>query len=720
MKKTAKIIGIVFLSLTGLLLLFVLFLLGYYQVCYKTLPLPDATVALPITKNLTPISNKPLLLPIPQKLEWKAGHFDLPASLRFSAPAEDQVAIQNIIRMELDSTANPTVAGNLYCIKNKSLAVQAYKLSITSDHISIQYNDLQGLFYAVMTIKQLAAQNQHQVPCTEIEDHPDLKIRGAMLDISRGKVPTLQTLYGMVDFLAGLKYNHLELYIEGFSFAYSSFKNLWEKTETPLSPQEIRLLDAYCKKRFIELVPNQNSLGHMDAWLATDQFKNLAECPEGYSFLGLINMKSTLAPSNPASIELVEKMGADLLPNFSSTNFNVDLDEPFELGKNKKHPIKDEKEIAHVYLNYAKKLDSFVNHQGKHMLMWGDVISRNPDIMPEIPKDITLLEWRYESFQDFENISKKYQQAGLHYLVCPGTSTWTSFTGRTDNMLANVDNAVKNAIQYKADGMLITDWGDKPHLQYLTVSYAGLSWAAALSWNYAAKSQVDLGNFLSSAVLKDHAHLTGNTMLDLGRYCQFEEYPMVAGTLTGLGLNLGLMDKLITDAFFAKFQTAIFDLMPPEGNTRELLTQRFSHPKLYNAPAILRFVDTLEQQLLQNRLQRSDSALIIDEYRNGIQMIRLTAKLKQYNIYHLQQTAEQNKTLLTEMKTLCSQIIPEHKRLWLARNKSGGLEGSLQTIYALQAKIDDRLQLMDQNILIRGTKRTFEMLTAAAAALYMR
>ena len=52
----------------------------------------------------------------------------------------------------------------------------------------------------------------------DIEDVPDLKIRGVMLDISRAKVPSVETIKNTIKLLAELKYNHLELYIEGFSF----------------------------------------------------------------------------------------------------------------------------------------------------------------------------------------------------------------------------------------------------------------------------------------------------------------------------------------------------------------------------------------------------------------------------------------------------------------------------------------------------------------------
>lgn len=40
--------------------------------------------------------------------------------------------------------------------------------------------------------------------------------------------------------------------------------------------------------------------------------------------------------------------------------------------------------------------------------------------------------------------------------------------------------------------------------------------------------------------------------------------------------------------------------------------------------------------------------------------------------------------LLEEMKQLIEEIIPEHERLWLARNRSGGLERSLAGFTGLQ------------------------------------
>ncbi len=719
MKKIGKILKIIAISIVGLILLVAIILVGFYQINYKPTPKPSE-VNVSAFKKSNINADQIILMPIPQKLQWGNDIFHLKEQIIFTSSKEDELAIKNFIKNRFNKESKNQVSGEFKFLKNIHLNKQAYNLTINSNIISVEYSDLQGLFYALTTIKQIAKQSNNQLPSVTIEDQPDLKTRGAFLDISRGKVPKIETLYEMIDFLSDLKYNHVELYVEGFSFGYPSFKNLWEKSETPITPDEVKLLDNYCKDRFIDLVPNQNSLGHMDAWLATDQYKDLAECPEGYNFLGLIKMKSTIAPLNPKSIDLVKKMSDDLLPNFSSNKYNVNLDEPFELGKSKDHPIKDPKEIAKVYIEYAKKLNDYTNSKGKNMFMWGDIISRNPEIIKDIPKNITLLEWRYESFQDFENICKTYQQSGLHYMVCPGTSTWTDFTGRTENMLANVENSVLNGVKYGADGMIITDWGDKPHLQYLTLSYPGLTYGAALSWNSNSKPKSLLGAYLSKQVFNDKSNNVGDIILDLGRYNQYEEYPMVGGTTTGWAYRFGFMNKMMMDAIFKKFQNAIFELLPQDGNTKEFLKQRYDNPQIYDAEAIIKFVENREQAIIQTYIGRKDSSIIIDEYLNSIRMVKLGAMLKKYNNYHLQMTDDENKVLLTSMKNLCGKIIPEHKRLWEIRNKNGGLENSTESMKAIQTSVDENLALLNKNFMMRWANRTFDKIKTSAAILYLK
>ena len=167
--------------------------------------------------------------------------------------------------------------GNIKFIINSKLPSQGYILIINSQTIGVEYSTLQGLWYAVVSLKVLNQNYHGLIPCVSIEDFPDLETRGLMVDISRDKVPTRETLLQISQLLSDLKFNHLELYIEGLSFAYPSFSELWEGKETPVTGEDIRALDSFCRSHFIDLVPNQNMLGHMMQWLDADRFRDLAE-----------------------------------------------------------------------------------------------------------------------------------------------------------------------------------------------------------------------------------------------------------------------------------------------------------------------------------------------------------------------------------------------------------------------------------------------------------
>ncbi len=490
------------------------------------------------------------------------GHFSFPVSINISISDSLKNDAKNYLQMIPGIKMGNSGGGeHIQFIFNKAVPFQGYILKIKPNKITIEYSSRQGIYYSVVSLKVLKQNYDGNIPCANIEDSPDLAVRGVMLDISRNKVPTFETLIGITQLLADLKYNHLELYVEGFSFAYPSFKKLWEGKETPITGEEIQKLDAFCRVHFIDLVPNQNSLGHMTAWLATDEYKDLAECPNGYKMMGIMSMKGTLDPSDTRSIELITKMTEDLVPNYSSSNFNVNLDEPFELGKGKSKELCKKIGEGEVYLEYAKKLHTMLAQKNKKMMMWGDIVMRHPELISQIPKDVTLLDWGYESSYPYEKHCKILQASGLDYMVCPGTNSWTSITGRTDNMLATIEVATINAVKYGAKGMLLTDWGDMGHWQYLPVSYAGFTVGGALSWNSSSSKDIDLGTFLSSYVFRDKSSVMGDLVLDLGRYNRYEEFPLFNMTTTLLSFQFGLRDKILVSAIFDKMIRGIGDVM---------------------------------------------------------------------------------------------------------------------------------------------------------------
>ena len=186
---------------------------------------------------------------------------------------------------------------------------EEYHLIIKENRIQIISKTEKAAFYGLITLKQL--RSEQIIETQDIKDKPDLEVRGLMLDISRAKVLNVSSIKKIIDLIAELKYNHLELYVEGFSYEYKNIKEaLADKNY--LTQEEYLEVEKYANEKYIDFVPNQNGFGHMSDWLALDKFKELAECPDGFEIWGSKRPPSTLDPTNPKSFELVKQMYEEL------------------------------------------------------------------------------------------------------------------------------------------------------------------------------------------------------------------------------------------------------------------------------------------------------------------------------------------------------------------------------------------------------------------------
>ena len=339
-------------------------------------------------------------------------------------------------------------------------------------------------------------------------------VRSYMLDISRDKVPTMGTLRLIVDLLAKFGYNQFQLYTE-HTFAYSRHKGVWEHA-SPLTPSEIRALDAYCAMNGIELVANQNSFGHLERWLTKPEYNHLAELPQGGAPLpwgGFKKDPTTLCPTDPRSLEFLDGLYDELLPNFESKLFNIGCDETFDLlGEGRSAAQVKEKGEGRVYLEFLKQVADLARKHGRRPMFWGDVILKHPELVPELPKDLIALDWGYEGNHPFMEQAEKFKAAGLEFYVCPGTSSWNSLAGRVENMRENMIAAEHAGRIHGAKGFMVTDWGDGGHWQPLAASLPGLVFGGLLATEGAHAAKMDIESALNGIM----GVPLGGTLLRLG------------------------------------------------------------------------------------------------------------------------------------------------------------------------------------------------------------
>ncbi|HWI65016.1 MAG TPA: family 20 glycosylhydrolase [Symbiobacteriaceae bacterium] len=602
----------------------------------------------------------PVLLPQPRLVTWGPDVILLPAELVVAVTSRQQELLPAIQRFKryaqaqlgitVSIAAAPTgLEGKVHVTVDPACPTishpQGYGLTVGEGRISIAAATAEGAAYGLATLGQILAGCGRQVQEVVIEDWPDFGRRGVMLDISRGKVPTMATLEKFVDLLADMKVNEFQLYTE-HTYAYRNHREVWQNY-SPMTGEEILQLDRYCKERFIDLVPNQNSFGHMHPWLIHEKYSHLAEAPDGFDTPWGARHEGpfSFCPGDPGVTELLSEMYDELLPHFTSPYFNVGCDETWDVGQGRSKEAVEKFGEHRVYVDQLLRIYEQVKARGRTMMFWGDIIMKAPEYVAELPKDIIALEWGYEAEHPFDDHGAHFAKAGIPFYVCPGTSTWNSLVGRTENALGNLRNAAENGLKHGAIGYLNTMWGDRGHQDYQPVAYLPLAYGAGVSWAVSANRDADVRPFLNKLVFGDRSEWIGQVLHQLGNVYKVGGFEPPNGTALCGVLHYGLTHKRMTGMVIPTFDVAA------------------AEKAIHEAVAGL---DEVE-------LTCADGPLVLRELRNSV---RLMLHMCQY-IRMVQARLAGNPFTPAQIGDLARDleaIVAEHRDLWLARNRVGGLE----------------------------------------------
>ena len=613
----------------------------------------------------------PLLLPFPQKCRRTGSRFTLPVRGRVSLPACPDATVVpagerliGVLEQYGGCTyrltafeGSPSAHVRLMLDSRATRHRQGYVLRICRDGVTIKAVASAGLFYGSCTLVQLIRQFGRDLPCLRIEDWPDIEQRGVMLDISRDAVPTMETLFGLVDLLAGMKINHLQLYTE-HTFAYEGHDVVWQGA-SPITPHEVLQLQQYCRIRHIQLVPNQNSFGHMERWLNHAPYEHLAECPGPPSRPGSRNR--SLAPTRSGSIELMRSLYEQLLPHFDSPLFNIGCDETWQLGEGASRSACRRKGEGRVYLEYLLKLYRLARRHGKTPMIWADMVIHYPEILPALPPDLVLLVWGYEANEPFDRDCRWLGEQGVPFYVCPGTSSWLTLCGRTDTCVANLASAARAAVKHGAAGFLNCDWRDKGR-SYLSASYLGYAYGAGVSWAYGSNRPVRLlPDKLGLHVFEDKRGKLGQTVYDLGR-----------------------LDAMVCRNPFNHASLYVASEAHLDGSPfwdYEIALSGWEDYSIGGAEKVLALLKRQAAEITNARPSSADGQQVILELRQIVdQFAHACRKVVLARRLHAGKTPRGKlKSAIERHIRDVQKIKRRHRELWPARNRRGGLRDSLAT-----------------------------------------
>lgn len=544
--------------------------------------------------------------------------------------------------------------------KDEALAKEAYVLEIAEDGIQIQSSCEEGAFRAVTSLFQLYKRGNGTIAFATVSDRPDFERRAYMLDISRGRMPKPETIKRLIDLLALLKYNEFQLYMENFCFAYPLFPEVTEGFDC-LTPEDIKELDAYSRDRFIDLVPNQNCLGHMGAWLDRKEYKHL-EVTDGKEKTFTVN------PLLPEAQELVEKIFDSLLPSFSSDNVNIGLDEAYGLGRFQLEEYCKKYGKDTLFMEHLCRVSDYIrNKHGKRVQFWSDMIIGYPETLARLPKDATLLEWGYELRNEriMEGHCRFLKEKGIRFYMCPSCNTHFSLTGRFEVSAYNIRTSAELGRMYGAKGCMLTDWSmdQEGHPHSLIWSYLPISLGGQHFWNIEeeqkglimetyferlSESFLDFFVFDGESVAK-HLHRLGN-------YHLLEPERVRLGTMCGMTLWQPL-DKTSYGAFF--------DL------------KACGDAFYFNN--VIRYI----KEILEEIQALSVDEVHLQEITVGARSVILAAELCKLRMGE-KISEEKAKSLISLINTLKS----EFEALWKVQNYEEGVQQFLGILDAKQAELE--------------------------------
>lgn len=364
---------------------------------------------------------------------------------------------------------------------------EAYAICVCTDTLRIAAPTLQGIRYAMQTLRQLAEPERCTqqltgtwiIPCLELNDAPDIPFRGLHICVFPNGETSHLEVERQIRIAAALKYNHVILEFWG-SLVFPSHPEFCYP-EKALTADDVRHLVALAKSLGLTPIPQLNIFGHASAARISSgkhalldfhpEFAPLFE-PDGWCW----------CLSNPATREFLSDLILDLLDLFENPPYvHLGCDEA-------EHPQTcltcRRTSFQDLLRNHILFFGELVQKQGARPMIWHDMFVPREDpsfdgyihngnadtvaILDSIPKNFILCDWRYDYTQeDRDNGGPTWKT--LHYFLDRGFDTigcpWYDY----DNTFAYG----KALLQTHAFGILETTWHHPGGAYYVHGAWAG-------------------------------------------------------------------------------------------------------------------------------------------------------------------------------------------------------------------------------------------------------
>lgn len=274
-------------------------------------------------------------------------------------------------------------------------------------------------------------------------------VRGFHLDL-RIQVMTMPALKA---FALKLSQNGMNTLVMEWEGTYPFEKHPLIPNRYAYSKQEIKGFIQYCDSLGIDVIPLQQSFGHVEYILRHQRYKNLREDQKDVSQVCPLETDGDKA--------LFTDLYTGLAATHSSQYIHIGGDETYLLGHDAKCKAKAEKEgKSKLYTDYIKMLCEIVIKLGKRPVLWADIALKYPDAIKSLPKETVFVDWNYGWDMSRFGNHQKLMESGFEIWGSPAIRSSPDNYNLTlwEKHLENIRNFIPAASKLGYKGMIMTSW----------------------------------------------------------------------------------------------------------------------------------------------------------------------------------------------------------------------------------------------------------------------
>lgn len=277
----------------------------------------------------------------------------------------------------------------------------------------------------------------------------DFPVKGFHLDLRIQVMP----MPALKSFAKKLSENGVNTLVMEWEASYPFEKHPMIANRFAYSRADVKEFIAYCNSIHIDVIPLQQSFGHVEYILRNHQYKELREDQKDYSQIN--PLKEDLARA------LFTDLYKDLISTHSSEYIHIGGDETYLLG----HSEASKKKVAAVgkgrlYGDYIKLLCDIVVSLGKRPVLWADIALKYPDALEGLPKEAIFVDWNYGWDINMFGKHSNLMDSGFEVWGAPSIRSHPDnfFLTQWEKHFTNIHDFIPIARNYGYQGMIMTSW----------------------------------------------------------------------------------------------------------------------------------------------------------------------------------------------------------------------------------------------------------------------